>query len=188
MDAIRILALIANIILTGCQTVGYACFAAAVNNQLHPYFNANGMATDAANADQAFGYLVTSAVLFGILFTMLVLRLLDGNSSQRPSDGNDKSSDTTIMGIVLNLIALAAGVTVLVFACLTAVHTWGWWRYFSAQGIDHLANACCGLAGMIITSLLMTGFSLACLVTLYHTRIGAKRLLANLCGHSWRLG
>ncbi|KAI1774968.1 hypothetical protein F4818DRAFT_57297 [Hypoxylon cercidicola] len=136
------------LILFGGQAVGGAYFASVVNHALRPYFEANGMESEVADAKQAFGYLVASAVMSGLAFITLVLKVC-----RFVCGCGEGSDDHSVCG---TLISFAGAIVMIVFACLTTVHAWTWWQFFAAEGIDNLAASCHGLAAMIIAYLVLS--------------------------------
>ncbi|KAI4867412.1 hypothetical protein F4820DRAFT_446043 [Hypoxylon rubiginosum] len=141
------------ILLLGAEAVGSAYFASVINQELRPYFDAHGMQSEAADARQAFGYLVAAVVLLGLSFLGTLVKVgLATCGCDRLSDDSDDSDDN----LCVLLVSYAAYIILLVFTCLTAAHAWGWWKYFAAEGLDHLAASCLGLAAMIIACLVLS--------------------------------
>ncbi|KAI6082009.1 hypothetical protein F4821DRAFT_264385 [Hypoxylon rubiginosum] len=134
-------------ILYIAQTVGCSYFASVVNSEIRPYFDEHGMQAQAKDSRQAFGYLVASAVLSGLSVIVAPCRLF---RSPKPN-GEDKSG--LCISACTTYITFAAVVTVFVFACLTAAHSWAWWKDFASEGLDHLASQCQRLAIYLIVVL-----------------------------------
>ncbi|XXG98160.1 hypothetical protein Hte_004481 [Hypoxylon texense] len=158
MDAIWYSALTSiNLISLTAQTVGHAYFASVVDRELRPYFNEHNMLSDAAHAHLAFGYLVTAAVLVGLSVLGSIYSVICGRRR------NDDSSH-----LLKSFIVVAGAVTLMVLACLTIAYSWGWWHYFAAEGLDHLAAVCRGLAIMLIVFLVMSSLvaAAACIIAI----------------------
>lgn len=137
--------------LLGCQAGGYSYFAAFVNNELVPYFVQKGMESDAKDAHEVFVYLLVSAILIWIMFLLMAIcPCVTGYKT----DGSQSGSKLTL---IMKLPQLVASIVLLVFACLTAQHSWNWWIYFNATDLEHLASNCHGIAAMVITSLVLGG-------------------------------
>ncbi|KAI0160950.1 hypothetical protein GGR52DRAFT_586270 [Hypoxylon sp. FL1284] len=137
--------------ITTAETVGHAYFASVVAREVRPYFISQGMQPEASDALQAFGYLVASTVILGLTFISILVRVF----RMVCGFGRDEKDETT-GGWFSSLLAVAAAITLIVFACLTTAHAWGWWHYFAAQGNSHLAAACQGMAAMIIAYLILS--------------------------------
>ncbi|KAI6085858.1 hypothetical protein F4821DRAFT_260553 [Hypoxylon rubiginosum] len=132
------------------NVVGGAYFASIINQELKPYFDSHGMQQDASDARQAFGYLVASAVLSGLSLVGTLWNLCRGGGSRDDEDDGKKG------GLCSELLSVSAGIVMIVFACLTTEHSWGWWRYFASEDSDHLAAASQELAAFLITVMVLS--------------------------------
>ncbi|KAI1394661.1 hypothetical protein F4819DRAFT_254036 [Hypoxylon fuscum] len=143
------------LIFVGCHAGAYSYFAMLVSKELQPYFVEHGLERDSEEAQQVFIFLVVSAIILWMWFLHLLFTMCNRG-------GNDDSerSDSGCVSIILGFIQFGLAVTFLVFACLAAKYTWGWWSFFDVEGLDHLAATCHGLAGMIIAGLALTACSL----------------------------
>ncbi|RYP59871.1 hypothetical protein DL769_008361 [Monosporascus sp. CRB-8-3] len=129
-----------------CQVSGSAYFAFFVNDQLRTYFSGNALEADAHAAHLIYAYLCTSAVLGGISLVATLGSWYKGTSEKQ-------KKRLTCGGILSQIISASIGITMVVFAVITAKVAWSWWKRFQAGGQDVLARNCHGLAGMMATLL-----------------------------------
>ncbi|KAI2616332.1 hypothetical protein GGR54DRAFT_242109 [Hypoxylon sp. NC1633] len=154
---IRSLILAFYLLLVGSQAAGYGYFAAIINKEVRPYFIAHRMDAEVANAGQTFGWLIASCGILGLSFFAVLPKICACGRSK----SHEYKSGSSIGTIFRGLISLAAVLTLIVFACVTAAHALGWWDYFTGAGQDHLAEICHGLAAMMIICLVISGCSIA---------------------------
>ncbi|KAI1762960.1 hypothetical protein GGR53DRAFT_532021 [Hypoxylon sp. FL1150] len=146
----RILLTVYFVIVLGAEAIGCAYFASVVNWELRPYFDSHGMKQESSDASQAFGYLVASAVISGLSVILTLWKLCLGERSEDDEDDDNKGD------LLSSLLSVAAAITMVVFACLTIQHSWGWWRHFASDGNGHLASASHGLAALLITIMVLS--------------------------------